>query len=123
LNDAWKRDRKQDACYEILKRLPPVTKASLRVCRLTKENSDPNTLALAQQSFLDAFGDFLNAQTTVEIVGSEQLRRAAALVGDIMKTMNIQAVAGQEELVRISIELIVSTTEDLKNACRVELGF
>jgi len=40
-----------------------------------------------------------------------------------MKTMNIQAVAGQEELVRISIELIVSTTEDLKNACRVELGF
>ena len=121
--EAWKRDLKKEACYELLKQLEPLSAVLAQLLAAHQQQDDPEFVRQTQIEFAKAYGRYMNAQIVVEMVGSEHLRTALRTV-----THSVHVSHGfiKGKLIGdawASLREFSAANEALMNACRKELGF
>ncbi len=120
--EAWKRDLKKEACYELLKQLEPVSH-SLSNLMAKYTRSSPELIQEAHREFVRSYGAYLNAQIVVEMVGSEQLREALQTLTKTIMATHQHIQAKDFERAWIAFPQFATGNEAFMNACRTELGF
>jgi hypothetical protein len=120
--EAWKRDLKKEACYELIKQLQPIG-ASLSKLMASHSKDTPELVQQAQVEFVTAYGYYLNAEIVVEMVGSKQLQQARQELTKTIMRAHRQIEARALDDGSRALAQFANANADLMNACRRELGF
>jgi hypothetical protein len=121
-SEAWKRDLKKEACYDLLRQLKPLADALAKLLAAHKQHN-PEFIQEAQIEFATAYGRYMDAQIILEMVGSVALIKELRNLTNTIHVAHTQIKAREMSEAWATVARFATANEIFMNACRRELGF